>query len=62
MTKVQRRKKATRTAAKTRKARTVRDFFRKMNPAKKNVTAVRMKKLRGGGITIIPIKSKVIAR
>ena len=57
MTKLQRRNKAHTAAKKRAKARAAHHMLKIMNPAgMKNVRAVRVKRLKGGGVTILPIK------
>ena len=57
MTKKQRSNRAKRAGAARRKANAVKAFLRKMNPSRyKSVKAVKVRKNRGGSITIIPIK------
>lgn len=56
MTKAQRAAKAKRAGAKRRKANAAAAFLRKMNPGKKLPAAVRVKRLKGGGISVTPIK------
>lgn len=60
MTKAQRRAKARRTGAKRRKALAAKTFLKKMNPARslKNVIGARIKKLKGGGYSVIPVRKK----
>lgn len=56
MTKAQRKTRAKRAGAKRRKANAVKAFMRKMNPGKKAPVAVRVKRLKGGGISVTPLK------
>ena len=57
MTKKQRSARAKRAGAARRKANAVKAFLRKMNPARyRKVKAVRVRKNKGGSITIIPVK------
>lgn len=56
MTKAQRKTKAKRAGAVRRKANAVKAFMRKMNPGKKAPVAVRVKRLKGGGISVTPLK------
>jgi hypothetical protein len=37
-------------------------MLRVMNPGKKKVAAVRVKRLKGGGVSIIPVKAKAVKR
>ncbi len=61
MTKTQRRARAKRSGLIRRKARAAAKLLKIMNPSQK-VNAVRLRRLHGGGITIIPIKIKVKGR
>lgn len=56
MTKAQRSAKAKRAGAKRRKANAAAAFLRRMNPGKKLPAAVRVKRLKDGGISVTPIK------
>lgn len=56
MTKAQRKSRAKRAGAVRRKANAVKAFMRKMNPGKKAPVAVRVKRLKGGGISVTPLK------
>lgn len=57
MTKAQRKARAKRAGAVRRKANAVKAFMRKMNPGKKAPVAVRVKRLKGGGISVTPLKA-----
>lgn len=61
LTKKQRSARAKRAGAIRRKVKAVAQFMKKINPGRK-VNAVRLKRLKGGGVTIIPIKIKVKGR
>jgi hypothetical protein len=56
MTKSQRRSKAKRAGARRRKMNAAVTAWRKLNPGKKLPDAVRIKRLGGGGFSIIPMK------
>ena len=58
MTKAQRRAKAKRAGAERRKMNACKVFLKKMNPSRKLPGAVRVKRLKGGGISITPVKVK----
>jgi hypothetical protein len=62
MTKHQKRVKAHSAARKRAKGRAAMHMLRVMNPGKKKVGAVRVKRLKGGGVSIIPIKTKAVKR
>ena len=64
MTKKQRRAKSKRTGTLRRKARAAKDFLRRMNPSRslKGVVGARIKKLKGGGYSVIPVKAKKVKR
>jgi len=61
MTKAQRKARARRAGASRRKANAVKSFWKKMNPGRKT-KEVRMRRLRGGGISITPIKKRATKR
>lgn len=56
MTKAQRKARAKRAGAVRRKANAVKAFMKKMNPGKPAPAAVRVKRLKGGGISVMPLK------
>ena len=56
MTKAQKKARAKRAGAKLRKSRAATAFLRKMNPAMKKVEGIRVRRLKGGGYTVTPIK------
>jgi hypothetical protein len=57
VTKKQRKAKARRAGARTRKARAVSQFMKKMNPAKaKKGFGYKVKRLLSGGFSIVPVK------
>lgn len=60
MTKAERAAKTKRAAAARRKSKAVTEFLRKVNPALKlkNLEGVRMKRHKGGSITLTPIKRR----
>jgi len=58
MTRKQRKAAAQKRGAVRRKAVAAARMLRAMNPARK-VRAVRLKRLKGGGVSIIPVKVKV---
>ena len=63
MTKHQKRIKAHNAAKKRAKGRAAMQMLRVMNPASaKKVGAVRVKRLKGGGVSIIPIKKVAVRR
>jgi hypothetical protein len=58
MTKKQRKAKAAKSRRRTQKARAAHQMLKLMNPAGvKKVDAVRIKRLKGGGVSILPIKN-----
>ena len=57
-TKLSRKVKAQRAATKRRVANALSKYLKQLNPARKVPTAVRVKKLKGGGVTITPVKAK----
>ena len=58
MTKKQRSNRAKRAGSLRRKANAAKKMLKVMNPASKP-KAVRIKRLKGGGVTITPVKVKV---
>jgi hypothetical protein len=62
MTKRERRNKARTSAKKRAKGRAALHLLRVMNPGRKKPGAVRVRRLRGGGVSIIPIKVKKVKR
>ena len=62
MTKAQRAARAKRAGAKRRKANAITSFYRKMNPGKSVPDWVRVKRLSGGGFSVIPVKTNVRRR
>jgi hypothetical protein len=61
VTKLQRRIKAHHAARKRAKAALAEALLKKVNPAgvMKHITGARVKKLRGGGVSVIPLKGTV---
>lgn len=61
MTKLQQRVKAHNTAKKRAKGKAAHALLKQMNPAgtMKRITGVRVRKLKGGGVTVTPVKAKV---
>jgi acyl-CoA hydrolase len=60
MTKLQRRLKAHHAARKRAKARAAHALLKQMNPAgtMKKITGVRVRKLKGGGVSVTPVKAQ----
>lgn len=56
MIKAQRSARAKRAGAKRRKAAAITQFMKKMNPSRKVPAAVRVKRLKGGGFSVTPVK------
>lgn len=61
MTKKQRGARAKRAGAIRRKSNAAKKMLKVMNPASKP-KAVRIKRLKGGGVSIIPVKVKVVGK
>lgn len=64
MTKLQKRMKAHHAARKRAKTKAAHALLKQMNPAgtMKRISGVRVKRLKGGGVSVTPVKAKVVKR